>query len=161
GGERNADLEIALLAVGEIGGELVRLRPEADSLEHRFGLFDDVEISAVVPQHAPAMPARLRGDADVLERRGVGQDIGDLVGAGDALRGDEVGGKPGDILAVEHNSPRRGTKDAGETVEEGALARAVRPDDGANFATPNFEIDTIERGQSAEADGQALGAQNR
>jgi len=111
-----------------------------------------------VPQHAPAVPARLRGDADVLERSGVGQDVGDLVGASDTFLGDEVGGKPGDILAVEQNSPRRGTKDAGETVEEGALARAVRPDDGANLAPPDFEIDAIERGQSAEADGQALGA---
>ena len=91
GGERDADLEIALLAVREIGGELVGLAAQADRLQHGFGLLDDVAIGAVVAQHAPAVPARLRGDADVLERGGVGQDVGDLVGAGDALAGDAVG----------------------------------------------------------------------
>ncbi len=42
GGERDADLEIALLAVREIGGELVRLAEQADRLQHGFGLLDDV-----------------------------------------------------------------------------------------------------------------------
>src|SRR5438094_239106 len=38
---------------------------------------------------------------------------------------------------------------------------AVRADDCANFAAPNLEIDVIERRQSAEADGEPLGAQQR
>ena len=57
GGERDSDLEIALFAVREIGGELVRLGSEADRLQHGFGVVDDVEVSAVMAQHAPGVPA--------------------------------------------------------------------------------------------------------
>ena len=42
GGERDADLEIALLAVREIGGKLVGLVEQADRLQHGLGLVDDV-----------------------------------------------------------------------------------------------------------------------
>jgi hypothetical protein len=107
------------------------------------------------------VPARLRGDAHVLQRSGVGQDVGDLVGAGNALLRDQVGWKPGDILAVEQDAPRGRTQHAGEAVEECALAGAVRTDDRADLASANFEIDVIERGQSAEADGEPLRAQQR
>ena len=36
GGQRDADLEVALLAVREVGGELVRLVAQADRFEHRL-----------------------------------------------------------------------------------------------------------------------------
>ena len=42
GGERDADLEVALLAVREIGGELVGLAEQPDRLQHRLRLVDDV-----------------------------------------------------------------------------------------------------------------------
>ena len=42
GGERDADLQVALLAVREIGGQLVGLVEQADGLQHRLGLVDDV-----------------------------------------------------------------------------------------------------------------------
>ena len=80
-------------------------RPTASSAA--FGLLDDVAVGAVMGEHAPAMPARLRGDADVLEGGGVGQDVGDLIRAGDALARDPVGRQPGDVLAVEQDAPGR------------------------------------------------------
>ena len=49
---------------------------------------------------------------------------------------------------------------AGQAIEERALAGAVRSDDGADLAALDLEIDVVERGQAAEADGQALGAQD-
>ena len=94
GGERDADLEIALLAVREVGGKLVGLAGKADRGQHRFRLVDDVAEVAVVAQHVPAVPARLRGDAHVFQRGGVRQDVGDLVGARDALREIRLGGSP-------------------------------------------------------------------
>ena len=42
GGERDADLEVALLAVREVGGELVGLGFEADRLQHGLRLVEDV-----------------------------------------------------------------------------------------------------------------------
>ena len=42
GRKRDADLEIALLAVRQVGGELVGLGGKADRGKHGFGLVDDV-----------------------------------------------------------------------------------------------------------------------
>src|SRR5262245_26532816 len=50
-------IEVALLAVGQVGGELVRLGAQTDGLKHGLRLVDDVAIRAVVPEHAPAVPA--------------------------------------------------------------------------------------------------------
>ena len=141
GGERDADLEVALLAVREVGGELVGLGVQADRLQHGLRLVDDVVEVGVVGQHAPGVAARLGGDAHVLERRGIGEDVGDLVGAGDALLRDAVGGQAGDVLAVEQDAPGGRADDAGQAVEEGALAGPVRPDDGADLAALDLEID--------------------
>ena len=90
GRQRDADFEVALLAMREVGGQFVRLAQETYRRQHRLGLLDDVAIGAVVGQQAPAVPARLRGDADVFERGGVGEDVGDLIRSGDALVRDPV-----------------------------------------------------------------------
>ena len=161
GGERDADLEVALLAVREIGGQLIGLVEQAHGLQHGFGLADDVVIVAVVLEHAPAVPPRLRGDAHVLERGGIGEDVGDLVGAGDALLRDAIGRQPGDVLAVEDDATGGRTQHAGQAIEEGALARPVGADDGADLAALDFEVDVVERGQTTEADGQAFRTQHR
>ena len=95
----------------------------------------------VVRDHVPGVPARLRGDAHVFQRGGVGQDVGDLVGARDALLRDAVGGQPGDVLAVEQDAAGGRPQHAGQAIEEGALAGAVRPDDGADLAALDLEID--------------------
>ncbi len=58
-------------------------RPTAS--QRGFGLVVDVGQRAVMREHVPAVPARLRGDAHVFQHRGIGQDVGDLIGARDAL----------------------------------------------------------------------------
>ena len=55
-GKRDADLEIALLAMRKIGGQLPRLAAQADCLEGLLGLLDDVPIGPMMSQQAPAMP---------------------------------------------------------------------------------------------------------
>jgi hypothetical protein len=86
---------------------------------------------------------RLGGDADILQRRGVGQDAGDLIGSRDPLARDAVGRRPGDVLAIKQDAARRGPQNAGQAVEEGALSRAVRPDDGADFAVLDCDVDVL------------------
>src|SRR5262249_14733565 len=65
-----------------------------------------------------------------------------------------------DVLAVEKNTPRRGAQHAGQTVEESAFPCAIRSDDGADFAALDFEVDSVKGGQTAETDGQGLGAEH-
>ena len=161
GGERDADLQIALLAMRQIGGQLVGLAEQADRVERALGLLVDVGEGAVMREHVPAVPARLRGDAHVFQRRGVGQDVGDLVGAGDALLRDCVRGQAGDVLAVEHDAAAGRPQHAGQAIEERALAGAVRTDDGVHLAARDFEIDVGQRGQAAESDGQHFGLEDR
>jgi hypothetical protein len=84
GGQGDRDLRVALLAVGEVGGQLVGLAVEPHVAQHGVGARQEVGEGAMVAQQAPAVVARLRGDAHVLQDGGAGQDVGDLVRAGDA-----------------------------------------------------------------------------
>ena len=73
GGERDADLEIALLAVRQIGGQFMGLARETDGIERGFRLLVDVGEGGVVRNDIPGVPARLRGDADVFQHVAFGR----------------------------------------------------------------------------------------
>jgi hypothetical protein len=135
GGQRDADLEIALLAVREIGGQLLLLVGQADGGQHRARAVEHVGVGVTVAQQAPGVTARLRSDAHVLEHGRPRHDVGDLVRAGQRLARDLIGGQARDVLAVEQD-PAPGRPDhAGEAVEERRFARAI-PDDGDLPAGP-------------------------
>jgi len=155
-GERNPDLKIALLAMRQICGQLLSLAAQADRFQHGLSFCNDVAIGGVMGEHAPAVPARLGCDTDIFQRGGVRQNVGDLVGTRDALARDAIAGQPRDVLALEQDAACRGPQNTGQAIEEGAFARPVRPDDGADFITPDLEVDATERGQAAEADCQQL-----
>src|SRR5207249_79190 len=104
--ERDADLEVPLLAVGEVGREVVLLLGEAHGGEDVARPIDDIGVRPVMAEQAPRMVTRLGGDPDVLAHRGAGQDVGDLVRAGDGLPRDTVRGKPRDVLAGEQGAAR-------------------------------------------------------
>ena len=160
GGQCDGDLEIALLAVREVGPQFVFLVAEAHRLEHRAGPLDDIAVGAMVAEEAPGVMAGLDGDAHVLEDGRPGQDVGDLVRAGDGLARDAVGSQPGDVLAVEDDAPSRRAEHSGEAVEEGRLAGAVGPDDGPDLATGHGHAHVVESAQPAELHAEALGAEN-
>ena len=134
GGQRDADLEVALLAVREVRRQLVLLAREADRGQHGARPRSITSRRRGGAEQAPAVAARLGGDAHVLQHGGAGQDVGDLVRAGDALARDACGRQPGDVLAVEEDPARGGPEHAGQAVEEGGLPGAVGPDDGADLA---------------------------
>src|SRR5262245_22077033 len=106
GCEGNADFEIALLAMRKIGSQLVALVVKADRFKYGLRFLDDVVVGAVMLEHAPAMPARLRSNAHVFQRCRIRQDIGDLIGARDSLERNPVGRKASDILAIEQDAAR-------------------------------------------------------
>ena len=53
-----------------------------------------------------------------------------------------LGGSPAMSSPLNRMRPDVGPQHAGQAVEEGALARAVRADDGADLAALDLEIDT-------------------
>src|SRR5213596_2857583 len=79
---------------------------------------DDIGVRAMVVEQAPCVMTRLGGDSDVLEHRGAGQDVGDLVRACDGLPGDPVRRKPRDVLAGKEDAAARRAKHARDAVEE-------------------------------------------
>ena len=92
GGQRHADLEQALAAVGELI-DARRLEPlEAEELDQRAGLLGD---PLVVVRGAPEIEAAgiggLDAEADVLAHRKAREQVGDLERAGDAARDQAVG----------------------------------------------------------------------
>src|SRR5262249_21650232 len=93
--------------------------------------------------HVPAMPARLRGNADIFERRGVRHDVGDLVGPRDTLLGNLVGRQSCNVFAAKIDLAGGGAKYSSQTVEECTFPGAVRSDDRADFAASHLEIDLV------------------
>ena len=73
--------------------------------------------------------AEPRRQRDVLEQRQVPERPRDLVGAPDALVADAIGGEAADLLAVELHAAGGRHIHAGDAVEGGALAGAVRADE--------------------------------
>jgi len=78
---------------------------------------------------------------NVFQDTGVRKNIGDLIGTRDTFPRNEIGTQPGDFLAIEDDAAAGRPQHAGQAVEECALARAVRPDDGADFVACNLKID--------------------
>ena len=76
----------------------------------------------------PGVQPAVLADQHVFQRGHVGEQADVLERAGDAQRGDLVGRQPGDVLPVEEHAPAGRLVEAGDRVEEGRLARAVRPD---------------------------------
>ena len=103
-------------------------RPWAAARPRRapLGLLDDVG-KAMVAQHVPAVPARLRGNAHVFQRARVRHDVGDLVGARDALLRNPVGRQPGDVVAAEENVAGGRRQHPRQAVEEGAFPAPFGP----------------------------------
>src|SRR5580698_4414074 len=71
-----------------------------------------------------------------------------------------MGRKLGDVLAVEPDRARGRRKESADQVEEGGLAGAVRPDDGAHLAFGHIERDVAHRHQIAEAFCHVLNLEN-
>jgi len=62
----------------------------------------------------------------------------------------------GDVFAVEPDGAGGGPDEAGQKVEAGRLARAIRTDQADDLALRNAEIDTVDGGESAEVPGETL-----
>src|SRR5215210_123827 len=92
-------------------------------------------------------------DEDVLERGHGGEQPDVLERPGDAPLGDPVRPQLRDVPPLERDDPGRGPVEAGEHVEEGGLAGAVRPDDRHDRLAGDREVDGLDRHQAAEGLG--------
>src|SRR3954471_12732442 len=160
-GERDGDLEAALVAVGEVLDRVVAPGGEADRREELLGARDEV---AVVLARRPDVETglhRLRGDAHVLEHAELREQVRDLERLGDPEMGEAVLRLGRDVAALEADPPGARRERAGDEVEEGALAGAVRPDDRGQAAGEEARGHVGERREAAESFGEPLDDEDR
>ncbi len=93
----------------------------------------------------------------MVARRHAREQLDALERAADAEAGAAVRGDAGEVAAVEGHAAVVGPEDAEEAVEERGLARAVGPDQADDLARFDVEINVIERGDTGERLGDALG----
>src|SRR5262249_22021654 len=102
-------------------------------------------------QIAVAALAALAREPDVLEHRQPEEQVGDLERAGNAEPRQLVRGPTGDVPPIELDRSRIGAQRAGDQVEGGALARAVRADDRGDRPRRRLEAQLIHGAQRAES----------
>ena len=104
---------------------------------------------------------RQRGDDDVLAHGEPAEQLVDLVALGQAELAHVGDVHAGDVAPLEHDAAGGRRDLAGQHLEEGRLAGAVGPDDAAQLALVDGEIDVAVGDEAAIALGQAGCAQDR
>ena len=120
-----------------------------------FALCDEPRLlehlDAALVARALAHAAGVRGAHEhVLEHAHVRERLGDLVGAAQAQAADVLPRRVRDVLALELDPARVGPIHAGDEVEEGRLAGAVRPDDAQRFAFAQLHAQVVDDLHAAE-----------
>ena len=120
-------------------------------------------LAEAAEQVEPELAAQLgeRGDGEVLAHRQPVEQLVDLIALGQAELAHVGDAHAGDVAALEHDRAGRRRHLAGQHLEEGALARAVRADDAAQLAVLDGEVDVAVGDQAAVVLGQAGRLQDR
>ena len=145
-GERHRDLEQAALAVGQLGDALALDVLETELTQQRIARRPDPRVGAEPPPPAGA-DAELPRDRERerLQRRQPAEELVDLECAHDAASHPPVRRQAGDVVAIEPDRAGARLQGAGEQVDQGRLAGAVRADQGVAGAEPDLERDVVRR----------------
>src|SRR5215510_7377296 len=161
-GERDCDLEQALLPVGEGAPELVRARAEADELQDAPGLRLEPALlagdrgQAEEDRERPLRRAQMKADQDVLEHATPAENARLLERAHKAELGDAVGFQAVQAGATEDDLAYSRREIAGDRIERRRLAGAVGADEGENLPLPHLEAQVVDGEEAAEVDRQPL-----
>ena len=167
GRERPADLEPALLAVGQVAGVDVTAPGQPDELEQLVGCAQRALLvfagAAGIEHRAPpgGPQMQVHPDQDVLDGGDVSEQADVLVGAIDPRLRHRVGRDSVDPLAVEPDLPAVRRVERHDAVEHRGLAGAVRPDDAVDAAFGHREIQAVDRDQPAETLGEPVADEDR
>src|SRR5205823_13889590 len=151
-GDGDADLECALLGIGEHGGRRAAATGEADRLDDPVRALGRVAQPAQPLPEGVAVPERPEDRAaHVVEHGEVVENVADLEAAAEAAAVDLEGPQPRDVLALELDYARADGKARADQVEEGGLPRSVRADDRVALALLDAEIDAADDCGAPEA----------
>ena len=136
GGERHRDLELAALAMTEIGDAGTSARPARPTRASaaRAGSRSAVFAPGVAPEAERMTGMRLHRERDIVERSEIEEQRGDLERARQPELAAPVNRQRRDVAAVEADTAGFGRDLAGQLADQRGLAGAVRADDGVQFA---------------------------
>ena len=150
--ERPRDADELALPLGQLLGHRVRQAPRARAAPAR----SDISESPVrrdghgLLERAPDGRA-MRGDEQVLADRQVVEQLDRLPRPREPEARTCVRRQPRQVATVELDASP-GAHEAGDRVDEGRLARAVRPDEADELPRGDLEIDVDDGVHAAEAD---------
>ena len=154
-GEQHADLEPLPLAVAERAGALSTLARQMNPRELVLGRHE------VGPGEHRQPPLRPAWQAQILEHAQLVEHCRHLKLAADAGARDPVHRPAGDVLAGKPHPAAAWGERAGDQVEQGRLAAAVRADQGMQRALLEREVDAVDRSEPAERPSQPFDLEQR
>src|SRR3990172_1458698 len=160
--EQNRHLELSLIAVRQRGGHRVALFRERDAVQEVFRLLDQLGVAAPHGKQVLAdAGARLNRKADIFEHGEARKQVGELERAANAALGSLRRAQLADVVAEERHAPAGRPQLAGNEVEVGGLAGAVRTHDRGERPRAKGTGDLIHRDVAPETDAQAVGLEDR
>src|SRR5260221_8289231 len=124
---------------------------ETDARQRRARRRDQRALAVEPDQRIPAQGRQAeQRQGDVAQQRVVGEQGDDLVGPGEAAMGAPPARQPRDVLAEQRDRAAVDPQLAGDQMEQGGLAGAIRPDDQPALARRHLQIDRIGHPQAAE-----------
>jgi len=154
--QRQRDIQKLLVAMRQIGRQGIGLVAQAEHVHHLTRALATFGQRKLPAEHGGAAAMRLHGGIERFRHGERREDAGDLKGAGNAATHDLGMRHADEIGAVEHDAAVIRLDGAGNQIEEGGLAGAVRPDHRGERAGRKFERDVAHRGDTAEGFGKAL-----
>ncbi len=151
GAERDAEIDQPLPAIGQFAA-LDGLDPfEAEEFDQFRGLGVDVLVVIdIAPEVEAAGVLRLQRQPQVFVDRQPLEQIGDLERARQPLMADRLRRHALDLAAVQLDGAGIGRVEAGDQIEQRGLSRAVRPDQGMDFAGADLQARIGHRANAAK-----------
>src|SRR3954449_1146725 len=161
-GAGHADLELALLAVGDRSHEARDLALEAHQARQLAGALAHLAVERLPARQAQVPAARAEhGEVEVVLDAEAEEEAGLLVRAAHPQPGASWGGDVPDVLTEELDRARRLGYVARDDVEQRRLARPVGAEDGAPLAGRDVEIDVAHGIEAAEPPADPPQAEDR
>ncbi|MNI30652.1 hypothetical protein D3C73_845050 [compost metagenome] len=151
-----------MLTVGQGAGRTVGELLEIDLFQPEFGEIHGLALALAERRgleqagQEVGVQVTVLGDQEVLDRGHVLEQPHVLEGTHHALEGDLVAGQAFDRLAVQQDAAAARLVEAGQAVEHGGLAGAVRADQGNHLFLFHAQGHAVDRQQAAEAHAQVF-----
>ena len=156
GRQSPCNLQSPLKSVGKVLGERLAFAAQSNI---RQQLLSALVRLGLLLHHRPqsqqcAVPSRFQAavhaDQHILESGHVAEETDILEGPSQPQRSGAIGTQAADLLAIEQHLTRRRSVKAGDHVEKGRLASAVRADQTGDRAFLDIEVESAHRGQAAK-----------